>query len=40
MLRRGDVLREVMLETCTAQLELSRISGVRQPSISQFLSGG
>lgn len=36
---RGDVLREVMLQTGTTQSELSRFSGVRQPSISQFLSG-
>jgi transcriptional regulator with XRE-family HTH domain len=36
---RRDLLREVMLETGTTQSELSRISGVRQPSISQFLSG-
>jgi transcriptional regulator with XRE-family HTH domain len=36
---RSDVLREVMLETSTTQSELSRLSGVRQPSISQFLSG-
>lgn len=36
---RSDVLREVMYETGTSQSELSRISGVRQPSISQFLSG-
>ena len=36
---RGEVLREVMLETSTTQSELSRVSGVRQPSISQFLSG-
>ncbi|QTV80662.1 helix-turn-helix transcriptional regulator [Microbacterium sp. NIBRBAC000506063] len=28
-----------MLSTGTTQSELSRISGVRQPSISQFLSG-
>jgi len=28
-----------MLETGTSQSELSRLSGVRQPSISQFLSG-
>ena len=28
-----------MLETGTAQSELSRVSGVRQPSISQFVSG-
>ncbi|GAA1833183.1 hypothetical protein GCM10009682_59480 [Luedemannella flava] len=33
------MLREAMLETGTSQSELSRISGVRQPSISQFLSG-
>jgi transcriptional regulator with XRE-family HTH domain len=33
------VLRDVMLETGTTQSELSRMSGVRQPSISQFLSG-
>ena len=36
---RSDVLREVMLETSTTQSELSRLSGVRQPSISGFLSG-
>jgi transcriptional regulator with XRE-family HTH domain len=36
---RGDVLREVMRETRTTQSGLSRLSGVRQPSISQFLSG-
>jgi hypothetical protein len=35
---RSDVLREVMRETRTTQLELSRVSGVRQPSISGFLS--
>ena len=28
-----------MLQTRTTQSELSRLSGVRQPSISQFLSG-
>jgi transcriptional regulator with XRE-family HTH domain len=39
MSSRGDVLREVMLETGITQSELSRISGVRQPSISQYLSG-
>lgn len=33
------VLREVMTETGTSQVELARLSGVRQPSISQFLSG-
>jgi transcriptional regulator with XRE-family HTH domain len=36
---KSEVLREVMLETSITQSELSRISGVRQPSISQFLSG-
>lgn len=36
---RGEVLRQVMLETGTTQSHLSRVSGVRQPSISQFLSG-
>ena len=36
---RGDLLRQVMLETSTTQTTLSRISGVHQPSISQFLSG-
>jgi transcriptional regulator with XRE-family HTH domain len=39
MRSRSDVLREVMRETGSTQSELSRISGVRQPSISQFLSG-
>ena len=34
-----EVLREVMAETHVSQSELSRLSGVRQPSISQFLSG-
>jgi transcriptional regulator with XRE-family HTH domain len=36
---RSDILREVMLETGTTQSELSRVSGVRQSSVSQFLSG-
>src|ERR1700733_8229018 len=36
---RSTVLREVMLATSTTQSELSRLSGVWQPSISQFLSG-
>lgn len=36
---RGGLLRQVMLETGTTQSELSRLSGVHQPSISQFLSG-
>jgi transcriptional regulator with XRE-family HTH domain len=39
MSSRGDLLRGVMLETSTTQSELSRVSGVHQPSISQFLSG-
>ena len=39
MAKRGDLLREVMRETGTTQSELSRVSGVRQPSISQFVSG-
>ncbi len=39
MTSRSEVLREVMLETGTTQSELSRLSGVRQPSISGFLSG-
>lgn len=39
MTSRGDVLREVMLGTSTPQSELSWLSGVRQPSISGFLSG-
>lgn len=33
------MLRQVMLETGTTQSELSRTSGVHQPSISQFVSG-
>lgn len=33
------ILREVMTETGVSQSELSRMSGVRQPSISQFLTG-
>ncbi|WP_197687699.1 MULTISPECIES: helix-turn-helix transcriptional regulator [unclassified Nocardioides] len=39
MTSRSDVLRNVMLETSTTQSDLSRLSGVRQPSISGFLSG-
>ena len=39
MSSRGGLLREVMLETGTTQSELSRVSGVHQPSISQFISG-
>ena len=38
MSSRGDVLRAVMLETGITQSELSQISGVHQPSISQYLS--
>lgn len=33
------MLHEIMLRTGTTQSELSRLSGVWQPSISQFLSG-
>lgn len=36
---KGELLRQVMSETGTTQMLLSRISGVHQPSISQFLSG-
>ncbi len=36
---RGDLLREVMSRVGVTQSELARVSGVRQPSISQFLSG-
>ena len=36
---RSDILQTVMQETGTTQSELSRLSGVHQPSISQFLSG-
>lgn len=36
---RSEVLRSVMTDTRTGQSELARLSGVRQPSISQFLSG-
>ena len=39
MTTRGDLLRQAMLETSTTQTTLSRVSGVHQPSISQFLSG-
>ena len=36
---RAEVLRKVMLETGVTQSDLSRLSGVHQPSISQTLSG-
>lgn len=39
MSARGQLLSEVMSETGINQTELSRLSGVRQPSISQMLSG-
>ncbi|MGO1594190.1 MAG: helix-turn-helix domain-containing protein [Ancrocorticia sp.] len=39
MMDRRDILREAMLSTGMTQAELSRVSGVHQPSISQFLSG-
>src|SRR3979409_2673513 len=35
----GELIREGRRETRTTQSELSRLSGIRQPSISQFLSG-
>src|ERR1700757_3483172 len=35
----GELLGQVMSETATTQSELARLSGVHQPSISQFLSG-
>ncbi|MEW6583053.1 MAG: helix-turn-helix transcriptional regulator [Actinomycetota bacterium] len=39
MSERRDILGRVMTETGMTQSELSRLSGVRQPSISQMLSG-
>ena len=39
MSTRGDILDQVMTEVGITQSDLSRISGVHQPSISQFLSG-
>jgi len=39
MNERAQILRTVMEETDTSQSGLSRLSGVHQPSISQFLSG-
>jgi len=36
---RDQILRNVMSETGTSQSELSRLSGVHQPSVSQILSG-
>lgn len=39
MNERGRLLREVMSEAGVSQSELSRMSGVHQPSISQMLSG-
>ncbi len=39
MSERGQLLREVMVECSFTQSQLSRVSGVRQPSISQMLSG-
>ena len=38
MSERHELLREVMQTTGMTQSELSRISGVRQPSLSQYLS--
>lgn len=39
MSERFEILKDVMLETGTSQSALSRLTGVHQPSISQFLSG-
>ena len=39
MTEKSDVLREVMRETGPTQSELSRLSGVRQPSIRKFRCG-
>lgn len=39
MTEQGEILKTVMRETGTSQSELSRLTGVHQPSISQFLSG-
>src|SRR5438445_9786889 len=39
MLSRGDLLREVMRKSGSTQSELSRVSRIHQPSISQFVSG-
>lgn len=36
---RGQLLQQVLAETGTTQSQLARLSGVHQPSISQFLSG-
>lgn len=38
MFDRSGLLRRVMSETGTTQSELARLSGIHQPSISQFLS--
>lgn len=35
----GELLRQVMLDTGTSQVELAALSGVHQPSLSKFLSG-
>lgn len=39
MVSRSEVLAEVMRSTRTTQAELARLSGVHQPSISQYLAG-
>lgn len=38
-MNRSTILQQVMRETHTSQIELSRLSGVHQPRLSQFLSG-
>ncbi|WP_225504693.1 helix-turn-helix domain-containing protein [Mycolicibacterium fortuitum] len=39
MEHRSDLLKQVMTKTGTSQSQLARLSGVHQPSISQFLTG-
>jgi len=39
MSERGELLHEAMTATGTSQRQLSLLSGVHQPSISQFVSG-
>lgn len=36
---RGDLLARIMEKTGTSQVDLARMTGVRQPSISGFISG-
>ena len=39
VIEKAEILRRVMSQTGMSQSELARMSGVRQPSISQMLSG-